>query len=87
MNGKICSDARVAFGSVAETPIRVEAVEELIRGKEPTPELMEEACEVCKGYVRPITDIRGTAEYRRDMCAVLLKRAMDRSLKVARWER
>jgi CO/xanthine dehydrogenase FAD-binding subunit len=48
---------------------------------------MESACEACKGHVRPITDIRGTAEYRRDMCAVLLKRAMDRSLEVARWER
>ena len=87
MDEEICSDARVAFGSVAETPIRVEAVEELIRGKEPTPELMESVCEACKGHVRPITDIRGTAEYRRDMCAVLLKRAMDRSLEIARWER
>lgn len=87
MEGEICSDARVAFSSIAETPIRVEEVEELIRGKEPTPELMERACEACKGHVRPITDIRGTAEYRRDMCAVLLKRAMDRSLEVARWER
>jgi carbon-monoxide dehydrogenase medium subunit len=87
MDGEICSDVRVAFGSVAETSFRVETVEELLRGKEPTPELMERVCEACKGHVRPITDIRGTAEYRRDMCAVLLKRAMDRSLEVAKWER
>lgn len=87
MDGEICSDARVAFGSVAETPIRVEAVENLIRGKEPTPELIERACEACKEHVHPITDIRGTAEYRRDMCAILLKRAMYRSLEIARWER
>ena len=84
MDGEACSDARVAFGSVAETPLRVKAVEDLLRGEALTPGLMEAAGEASKGHVRPVTDVRGTAEYRRDMCAVLLKRALKRSLELAR---
>lgn len=84
MDGEACSDARVAFGSVAETPLRVKAVEDLLRGEALTPGLMETTGEASKGHVRPITDVRGTAEYRRDMCAVLLKRALKRSLELAR---
>ncbi len=83
MDGKTCSDARVAFGSVAETPIRAAAVEGIIKGKELTPGLLEEAGEASKETVNPITDVRGTAEYRRDMCAVLLRRALKRSLERA----
>jgi CO/xanthine dehydrogenase FAD-binding subunit len=83
MDGKTCSDARVAFGSVAETPLRVEAMEAILKGKELTPEALEEAGEASKDHVHPITDVRGTAEYRRDMCAVLVKRALKRSLERA----
>ncbi len=85
MEEEICNEVRVAFGSVAETPIRLEAVENLIMGRKLTPDLMEKACEMCKEHVRPISDVRATAEYRRDMCAILLKRVMERSLQVARW--
>jgi carbon-monoxide dehydrogenase medium subunit len=83
MDGKTCSDARIAFGSVAETPLRVEAVEAIIEGKELTPEVLEEVGEASKDHVHPITDVRGTAEYRRDMCAVLVKRALKCSLERA----
>lgn len=84
MDGGTCRDARVAFGSVAETPVRAEEVEGLLKGKELTPVLIEEASEACRDNVHPITDVRGTAEYRRDMCAVLLKRCIRRSLEIAR---
>jgi len=83
MDGKTCSDARVAFGSVAETPLRIEVVEAIIKGKEPTPWVLEAAGEASKDHVHPITDVRGTAEYRRDMCAVLVKRALKSSLERA----
>jgi CO/xanthine dehydrogenase FAD-binding subunit len=76
MDGAVCSEARVAFGSVAETPIRVPEVEELLAGKEMDSQTISVAAEAAKQSVAPITDVRGTAEYRRDMCGVLLKRAL-----------
>ena len=81
--GKI-SDARLAFGSVAETPVRTRAVEELLRGKALTRSLLDKAAESVKAEVSPITDIRGTAEYRRDMCGVLLRRALAEAAERAR---
>ena len=72
----ICVDAGFAFGSVAMTPLRVPEVEELLKGKELSVENIKEASEAVRDYVKPITDVRGTAEYRKDMCPVLMRRAI-----------
>jgi carbon-monoxide dehydrogenase medium subunit len=87
MDGDFCQNARFAFGSVAETPIRAKEAEEIIKGKEISLDLIGKISERCKEYVHPIDDVRGTAEYRKDMCAVLLKRALKQSLEVARWKK
>lgn len=76
MDGDMCNEARVAFGSVAETPIRVPEVEELLSGNELDSKTISEAAEAAKRSVAPVTDIRGTAEYRKAMCGVLLKRTL-----------
>ncbi len=76
MDGGVCTEARVAFGSVAETPIRAPRVEELLTGEEMDGQTISEAAEAANQSVAPVTDMRGTAEYRRDMCGVLLKRAL-----------
>ena len=72
----ICIDAGIAFGSVAMTPLRVPEAEDMLKGKELTAENIKEASEAVKEYVKPITDVRGTEEYRRDMCPVLMRRAL-----------
>jgi carbon-monoxide dehydrogenase medium subunit len=41
-----------------------------------TEALIDEAAEACREHVSPIDDVRGTAEYRRDMSAVLVRRAL-----------
>ena len=69
-------EARIALGSVAPTPIRAPTVENKIRGRTMSEELIEEAAAGCVEAAKPIDDIRGTAEYRRDMVGVLVKRAM-----------
>jgi CO/xanthine dehydrogenase FAD-binding subunit len=84
MNGGKVGEARLAFGSVAETPVRAPDVEEMLRGKALTAKLMDRAAESVKAAVSPITDIRGTAEYRRDMCGVLMKRALAEAAERAR---
>ena len=76
--------ARLAFGSVAETPIRTPEVEEMLRGKAITAKLLDRAAESVKAAVAPITDIRGTAEYRRDMCGVLMRRTLAEAAERAR---
>jgi len=76
MDGDICNEARVAFGSVAETPIRAPEVEKLLSGTELDSKTISEAAEAAKRSVAPVTDVRGTAEYRKAMCGVLLERTL-----------
>ncbi len=68
---------QVAYGSVAPTPIRGPRVERLLKGvKSPDAALLEKAAAVAEQEVAPITDIRGSAAYRRLMVGVMLKRAI-----------
>jgi len=75
-DGKKLKEVRIALGSVAPTPIRAPNVENKIRGRKMNEELIEEASAASIEEARPIDDVRGTAEYRRDMVGVLVKRAM-----------
>jgi CO/xanthine dehydrogenase FAD-binding subunit len=68
---------RVAYGSVAPTPIRGPKVERLLKGqKNPSDELLARAAVLAEAEVAPITDIRGSKEYRRLMVGVMLKRTV-----------
>ena len=68
---------RVAYGSVAPTPIRGPKVERLLRGvKKPGAALLKQAAALAEAEVAPITDIRGSQVYRRLMVGVMLKRAV-----------
>ncbi|SHE28943.1 carbon-monoxide dehydrogenase medium subunit [Marinitoga hydrogenitolerans DSM 16785] len=64
-------DIRVALASVAPTPVRVFKAEEFIKDKELTPENVEEFAQIIQDSVNPITDARGTAEYRKRMAKIL----------------
>jgi len=75
-SGSELDEIRIALGSVAPMPIRVPKVETEIRGKKMNEELVEGAAQACVEEAKPIDDVRGTAEYRRDMTAVLVKRSM-----------
>ena len=76
MEGETCTDAKVAFGSVAITPIRVPEAESLLSGSKLDEETVKMASDAVYEAVKPITDVRGTAEYRKDMCPVLMRRAI-----------
>lgn len=79
-------DVRIALGSVAPTPIRAYEAERILRGKETSERLFEEAGERAMKECNPITDVRASAEYRRAMVKVLtknaLKTAVNRSIEV-----
>lgn len=73
--GKI-ADVVVALGSVAPTPVRSRSVENYLRGREASEENIEKASfEVVKD-IKPISDVRASADYRTEMSKVLVKRAL-----------
>ena len=65
---------RIALGSVAPTPIRARTAEAVLEGKVPSMELVEEAASRAREETRPISDVRASAEYRREMSFVLVRR-------------
>jgi carbon-monoxide dehydrogenase medium subunit len=71
-----CTRARIALGAVAPTPRRTYGVENLLEGQAVTEELFDQCCEAIQEETQPITDVRATAEYRRSMTSILLKRLL-----------
>lgn len=82
--GESCADIKIALGAVAPTPIRARKAEEVIRGQQPTEELMARAAQVAAEESRPITDIRSRAEKRKEMVGVLTRQAIEQAAKEAR---
>ena len=83
--GDVIKDVRIALGSVAPTPLRVKKAEDVLKGKTPTTELVEKASEVVMNEVKPISDVRASAEYRKDMARVLSRRVLLNTLKKLGW--
>jgi carbon-monoxide dehydrogenase medium subunit len=71
-----CNSARVVLGGVADTPLRVSEAERVLEGAEVSREAFEEAGWEATKVVDPPSDVQGTAEYRRDLSAVLIRRAL-----------
>jgi len=69
-------DVRVALGSVAATPTRAPATEAVLEGARPSPEVADRAAETLAAELRPIDDVRSTAEYRRVVSARILHRLL-----------
>jgi len=82
-NGKFRS-ARIALASVAPTPLYVREAGDALVGHPVNDESIAAAGEIARKSAEPITDMRGTAEYRRHLCAVLTRRALDAAVKRAR---
>ncbi|KXS45287.1 MAG: carbon-monoxide dehydrogenase medium subunit [Candidatus Frackibacter sp. T328-2] len=68
---------KVALGAVAPTPFRATEVEEVLNTDEVTDELIDEAAKKAAELVSPITDLRGTKEYRVKMIEVQTRRALE----------
>ena len=80
----VCREARIALGAVAPTPMRVPEAEELLKGQALLPNVLREAARVAAAAARPISDARGSAEYRREMVEVLTRRTLTAALKQAK---
>ena len=69
----ICKDCRIAFGSVGIKVVRAEKTENLLKGKAIDTELINRAASEASLEIKPIDDIRSTADYRKTMSRTLLK--------------
>ena len=72
--------ARVALGAVAPTPIRARKAEQILQGEKITPGLLAEAAAMAATEISPISDLRGSADYRRKISAVLVRRTLENAL-------
>jgi len=71
----VCTAARVALGAVAPTAILVKAAADALVGTSLDEAALQAAADAASDASSPITDRRGTAEYRRHVVGVLVKRA------------
>lgn len=71
---------RIALGAVAPVVIRAPKAEAYLEGRKITAEAMAEAGHIAATEAKPISDFRASAEYRRDLIAVLVKRALGNAL-------
>jgi carbon-monoxide dehydrogenase medium subunit len=71
-----CRAAAVALGAVAPTPVRVTEAEELLCGAKWSTELIAQAAAIAARETQPIDDVRGTAEYRRHITEVIVRRLL-----------
>lgn len=79
-----CREARIALGAVAPTPIRARQAEALLRDRAISERLIETAAQAAMAEVLPISNVRASAEYRRQMVGVLTKRALTHAIATAR---
>lgn len=84
MNNGAFHSARIALGAVAPTPLFVRQAGDSLMGRPVNDASVAEAAGLASQVARPITDMRGTADYRRHLCAVLTRRALEDAIRSAR---
>jgi xanthine dehydrogenase small subunit len=72
----VISVARVAYGGMAATPIRLEAVESILVGQALSVQLIDNASSLAGDLLKPMTDVRASADYRSAMALQMLVKAL-----------
>src|ERR671924_67787 len=71
-----CRDLRIVAGAVAETPQEIESAEALARGRPLTDAIIEEIAEAYSTGIEPLSDLRGSGWYRKQIIRVMARRAL-----------
>jgi CO/xanthine dehydrogenase FAD-binding subunit len=77
----VCQMARIAIGAVAPTPLRVKEAERTLEGRKIEKDIIQRASDLAAEASRPITDIRGSVWYRKEMTRVLTGQGINEALK------
>jgi carbon-monoxide dehydrogenase medium subunit len=86
MAGDVCEDAAIALGCVGLTAIRATEAETALRGKSLDDKLIATAAEAARSAADPQPDMRGSADYKRQLVVALVKRAVQIAARRARGE-
>jgi carbon-monoxide dehydrogenase medium subunit len=86
MEGDVCKDAAIALGCVGLTSIRAAQAEAALRGKPLDERAVANAVEAARAAADPQPDMRGSAEYKRELVGALVKRAIQIAARRARGE-
>ena len=79
-----CTAAGIGLGGVAPTALKAKEAEQRLAGAKPTDELILQAAGQCAEASRPASDLRGSAEYKKDMVKVFARRSLGLALDRAR---
>lgn len=79
VTGDICREAKVALGSVAPTVFRAAKAETILKGQKLDRKVINAAAEAAAGETKPISDLRSTAEYRKETTRILVRRALEKA--------
>ena len=83
MKNGVCEDIRIGLNSVASTIVHARKAEEVLRGQPVTDAALREMGEVAASECDPSDDNRGSADYKREMVKVLVRRAAAEALRRA----
>ena len=81
LDGEICSDIRIVLGAVAPTPLIARKAADVLQGRKPSDDLIKQAAWTASEESRPISDIRGTGEFRRNMVGILTQQVIQQALR------
>ena len=76
--------ARIAVGAVAPTPLFVREAGDALAGQPVSDESIRRAADIARDAARPISDMRGTAEYRKHLTSVLTRRVVEGAVQRAK---
>lgn len=83
-DGSTFVSARVAIGAVAPTPLFVSEAGAALAGQPVSDESIRRAADIARDAARPISDMRGTAEYRKHLTSVLTRRVLQGAVQRAK---
>ena len=86
MDGETCKDAAIALGCVGLTAIRAGEAETALRGTTLSDKAISAAAEAARAAADPHADMRGSADYKRELVAALVRKAIQIAARRARGE-
>jgi aerobic carbon-monoxide dehydrogenase medium subunit len=75
-----CQELRLVAGAVSEIPQEIESAEAMARGKQWTDSLIEEIAGAYSAGIEPLSDLRGSAWYRKQIIRVMARRAIQQAM-------
>jgi carbon-monoxide dehydrogenase medium subunit len=80
LTNETCQEAKIVLGSVAPTVVRARRAESILKGRKLEAEVILTAAEAAAQEIKPITDIRSTADYRKEATRILVRQTIEKAL-------